>query len=63
MRFSFFEKHFNHLPKIALEFVKCFGLGMCARKTRHVTYVKAGVRAPFNHSGKTSHDVLTDPPI
>ena len=49
--------------RLRVEFVKCFALSMCARKTRHVAHVKAGVRASFNHSGKTSHDVLTDPPI
>ena len=50
--FAIFQKHPDHLFKIALQFIKRCALGMGTGKTRNVTNIKLGLVATFNDSRK-----------
>lgn len=47
--FAIFQKHWNYVVQVVVEFIQRFPLGMRAGKTRNETHEQAGLRAPLNY--------------
>lgn len=59
--FRVLQEHLDYLLKVSVELVKTFRLRMGAGEPGHITYKEPGIRASFDNSGKTSHDIPCGP--